>query len=84
MFLPRWGGLEIAGLVGFLLAAAEKRVTVLLDGFIVSVAALLAAQLNPDVREIVHFRAPFRGERPPSSAEASQASLHSRSESATG
>ena len=36
------GGLEIAGLAGALLAAAQARVPVVLDGFIVSAAALLA------------------------------------------
>lgn len=41
------GGYEIAGLAGVLLAAASKRVPVLLDGFIVSAAALLARAIDP-------------------------------------
>jgi nicotinate-nucleotide--dimethylbenzimidazole phosphoribosyltransferase len=44
------GGLEIAALVGAILEAAARRVPVVLDGFIVSVAALVAVQLNPNVR----------------------------------
>jgi len=41
------GGYEIVGLAGVLLAAASERVPVLLDGFIVSAAALLAAAIAP-------------------------------------
>ena len=44
------GGLEIAALVGGILEAAARRVPVVLDGFIVSVAALVAVRLNPNVR----------------------------------
>jgi len=41
------GGYEIVGLAGVLLAAASKRVPILLDGFIVSAAALLARAIDP-------------------------------------
>ena len=41
------GGFEIVGLAGILLAAARARIPVLLDGFIVSAAALLAARIAP-------------------------------------
>ncbi len=41
------GGYEIVGLAGVLLAAAQRRVPVVLDGFIVSAAALLAQHLVP-------------------------------------
>ncbi len=41
------GGFEIAGLVGVALEAAARRVAVVLDGFISSVAGLLAARLAP-------------------------------------
>ena len=41
------GGLEIAALTGAIIAAAQARVPVLIDGFIVSVAALAAAHINP-------------------------------------
>jgi nicotinate-nucleotide--dimethylbenzimidazole phosphoribosyltransferase len=42
------GGYEIIGLAGVLLAAAQARVPVVLDGFIVSAAALLARAIAPD------------------------------------
>jgi nicotinate-nucleotide--dimethylbenzimidazole phosphoribosyltransferase len=41
------GGFEIAALTGAIIAAAQARVPVLIDGFIVSVAALAAARINP-------------------------------------
>lgn len=43
------GGLEHAGLVGFVLGAAALRTPVLLDGVIAGSAALVAAALAPDV-----------------------------------
>ncbi len=43
------GGFEIAGLVGAALEAASRRMLVVLDGFISSVAGLLAARLQPAV-----------------------------------
>ena len=44
------GGLEIAAICGAIIAAAQRRVPILIDGFIVSVAALMAARLNPSCR----------------------------------
>jgi nicotinate-nucleotide--dimethylbenzimidazole phosphoribosyltransferase len=41
------GGFEIVGLAGALLAAAQRRVPILLDGFIVGAAALLAQSIAP-------------------------------------
>jgi nicotinate-nucleotide--dimethylbenzimidazole phosphoribosyltransferase len=41
------GGYEIVGLAGAILRAAERRVPVVLDGFIVSAAALLARRIDP-------------------------------------
>jgi nicotinate-nucleotide--dimethylbenzimidazole phosphoribosyltransferase len=41
------GGLEIAALAGAIVAAAQARRPVLIDGFIVTVAALAATRLNP-------------------------------------
>ena len=41
------GGLEIAAMSGAIIAAAQARIPVLIDGFIVSVAALAAVRLNP-------------------------------------
>jgi len=43
------GGLEIAALAGAMIAAAQGGVPVLVDGFIVSVAALTAVKINPGV-----------------------------------
>jgi len=45
------GGLEIAGLVGVILAGAARRVPVVLDGFIATAAALVAVRLRGEVRE---------------------------------
>jgi nicotinate-nucleotide--dimethylbenzimidazole phosphoribosyltransferase len=44
------GGLEIACLVGLILAGAAARVPVVLDGYITGAAALVAAGLAPPVR----------------------------------
>jgi nicotinate-nucleotide--dimethylbenzimidazole phosphoribosyltransferase len=44
------GGLEIAAICGAIIAAAQARIPVLIDGFIVSVAALAAVRLNPSCR----------------------------------
>ncbi|TYL94704.1 nicotinate-nucleotide--dimethylbenzimidazole phosphoribosyltransferase [Bradyrhizobium rifense] len=41
------GGLEIAAISGAIIAAAQARIPVLIDGFIVSVAVLAAVRLNP-------------------------------------
>jgi nicotinate-nucleotide--dimethylbenzimidazole phosphoribosyltransferase len=48
--LVRVGGFEIAGLAGVALEAAARRFLVLLDGFISSVAGLIAAHLAEAVR----------------------------------
>jgi nicotinate-nucleotide--dimethylbenzimidazole phosphoribosyltransferase len=48
--LAALGGFEIAGLVGAALEAAARRMVVVLDGYISSVAALAAAALEPAVR----------------------------------
>lgn len=49
--LAKVGGLEIAGLVGVILAGAANRVPIVLDGFISGAAALVASALNPRVRD---------------------------------
>lgn len=48
--LAKVGGLEIAALAGVILEGATQRVPVLVDGFISSTAALVAAELDPAVR----------------------------------
>jgi nicotinate-nucleotide--dimethylbenzimidazole phosphoribosyltransferase len=45
--LMKVGGLEIAGLVGVIVAAASHRLPIVLDGFISGAAALIAVELNP-------------------------------------
>jgi nicotinate-nucleotide--dimethylbenzimidazole phosphoribosyltransferase len=48
--LAKLGGFEIAGLAGVVLAAASRRVPVVVDGFIATSAALVAARLAPACR----------------------------------
>ena len=45
------GGLEIAGIAGLILGAAAARRPLLLDGFIATAGALVAAQLVPAVKD---------------------------------
>ena len=45
--LSRFGGFEIAMMAGAMLAAAQRRMLVLVDGFICGAAALVAARLQP-------------------------------------
>jgi nicotinate-nucleotide--dimethylbenzimidazole phosphoribosyltransferase len=45
--LARYGGFEIAMMTGAMLAAARRRMLVLVDGFICGAAALVAAKLAP-------------------------------------
>ena len=49
--LRRVGGFEIAALVGALLRCAQRGLPVLVDGFIVSVAALVAQRICPEVAD---------------------------------
>ncbi|KAB0496713.1 nicotinate-nucleotide--dimethylbenzimidazole phosphoribosyltransferase [Pseudomonas vancouverensis] len=49
------GGFEIAALVGAYVACAQQGVAVLVDGFICSVAALVAVRLNPECRQWLLF-----------------------------
>jgi nicotinate-nucleotide--dimethylbenzimidazole phosphoribosyltransferase len=56
------GGFEIVGLAGVMLAAAEARIPIVLDGFIVAAAALIAADISPNVRD--YFIAAHRSQEP--------------------
>lgn len=47
--LRRVGGLEIAAMAGAMLAAGQRGIPVLVDGFIVTAAALAATKINPSV-----------------------------------
>lgn len=49
------GGFEIAALTGAYVTAAQHGIPVLVDGFITTVAALLAVRINPGVREWLLF-----------------------------
>ncbi len=49
--LSKLGGFEIAGLSGIILAAAAKKVPVIIDGFISGAAALTAFYLEPKVKD---------------------------------
>ena len=53
--LRRLGGFEIAALTGAYIACAQQGIAVLVDGFICSVAALLAVRLNPTCRDWLLF-----------------------------
>ncbi len=48
--LSKVGGFEIGGLAGAMIGAARGRIPVLVDGFIVTAAALLAVRIAPAVR----------------------------------
>jgi nicotinate-nucleotide--dimethylbenzimidazole phosphoribosyltransferase len=49
------GGFEIAMMVGAILRAAERRMTIVIDGFITSVAALIASRLHKDALDYCIF-----------------------------
>jgi nicotinate-nucleotide--dimethylbenzimidazole phosphoribosyltransferase len=49
------GGLELAALTGAILSAHRARQLVLVDGFIVTVAALCAVRLRPETRACLSF-----------------------------
>jgi nicotinate-nucleotide--dimethylbenzimidazole phosphoribosyltransferase len=49
--LHKVGGLEIAGLAGMMIAAASRRIPIVLDGFISTAAAMIAVGLAPAVRD---------------------------------
>lgn len=51
--LSKVGGFEIGGLAGVILAAASKRIPVVIDGFISGAAALIAYVLEPKIKDYV-------------------------------
>jgi len=53
--LARYGGFEIAMMAGGMLAAAQRRMLVLVDGFICGAAALTAARVSPDFLDYAVF-----------------------------
>lgn len=53
--LRRVGGFEIAGMTGYILGCAAKRIPVVVDGFIATAAALCAVKMNPAVVDYLFF-----------------------------
>lgn len=53
--LSIYGGLEIATIAGAMLRAAEKKMIIINDGFIISSALLAAQNINPNVLDYVLF-----------------------------
>ena len=53
--LAEYGGLEIGQIAGAMLAAAERRLVILVDGFIVTAALLVAHALEPAVLDYCLF-----------------------------
>lgn len=53
--LRQFGGFEIAQICGAILASAEAKITMLIDGFIVGAAALVAVSLYPAARDYMIF-----------------------------
>jgi nicotinate-nucleotide--dimethylbenzimidazole phosphoribosyltransferase len=53
--LTELGGFEIVALVGFYIRAAQRGMTILVDGFISSIAAVAACKINSNVRAWMLF-----------------------------
>lgn len=53
--LATFGGFEIAMMAGAMLRAAERRMVILVDGFIVTSALLVAARLQPSILDYCVF-----------------------------
>lgn len=53
--LCKVGGAEVAALVGAIHEASERNIALLVDGFIVTAAALVAVGMNPNVCRVLFF-----------------------------
>lgn len=51
--LSKLGGYDIAGMTGIILGGLVHRVPIILDGYISSVAALIATRINPQVKDYI-------------------------------
>ena len=51
--LAKVGGLEIAGIAGLVLGCAANRIPVVIDGFISTAGALIAAEMDPHVKDYI-------------------------------
>ena len=54
-WLVRVGGFEVAALAGLYIGCAQQGISVLVDGLICSVAALVAVRLNPSVNDWLFY-----------------------------
>ncbi len=50
-----FGGFEMVGAIGAMLRAAELRMLVMVDGFIMTACALAACKLHPEAKEYMIF-----------------------------
>ena len=53
--LAYFGGFEMVAAIGAMLRAAELRMIILVDGFIMTACALAACQLRPEVKDFMIF-----------------------------
>jgi nicotinate-nucleotide--dimethylbenzimidazole phosphoribosyltransferase len=53
--LQKFGGAEIAALVGGMLECSDRDVPILVDGFMVTTAVLFACQIDPTVTRLLLF-----------------------------
>ncbi|GAD80927.1 nicotinate-nucleotide--dimethylbenzimidazole phosphoribosyltransferase [Vibrio ezurae] len=53
--LAHLGGFEIVQMTGAILAAAQRKMLVVIDGFIATAAALVAVELHPEARDYLIF-----------------------------
>ena len=53
--LAKVGGAEIAALVGAILESSERNIPLLVDGFIVTAATLVAAHISPSICRVLFF-----------------------------
>jgi len=53
--LQKLGGAEIASLVGAMMEAASMNMAILIDGFIVTTAALVAVRIDPEICKYLFF-----------------------------
>lgn len=55
LLLACLGGYEVVQMTGAMLAAAEKKITIVVDGFICTAAAMVAIRINPNVKAYMVF-----------------------------
>ena len=49
--LSKLGGFEIAGITGMIIGASSRRIPVVIDGFISTAGTMVAAQMNPTIKD---------------------------------